>query len=365
MTLQQQYASRQQSPTVTVENFYRILREQGKLSDQLPLKLAWSSLESEKPQVLDFDFNAPGYLGENSWPFEWNGHRCALNVTPNHFYILVYQCSLEQGLQCVQSIQKAMIAHKSDGGRPGAAAKELLISVPQVIPMGLGYKWIKLSARNHRSLDTLYLPQKLKSDMVSAMQRFVDSAKLYEEYGVTWKFCVLMSGPPGCGKTTSVQALCCHFGWNLSKLTLDRSFTSQNMEQMLQQMPEGDALLLEDVDALFDGREANTGIDCSTILNLLDGVGTRRGLVIFLTSNFPEKLDGALTRDGRVDKHFQFKEAGPEEKRQLVNKMGAKNWPEEEREALLQQHPDWSVAALQQYMFECIKDQRLTLVDYH
>ena len=361
MTLQEQYAALGTAATVSVETFYRVLRECGGLSDQLPLKLALSS-EEDRICVKDFDFNAPGYHGENSWPFEWQGLRCALVTAPNHFFIQVYQCSLEQALATIRSIQCELLKHKSNA-RPTGKQKELLISVPQELPMGLGFKWVTLSARNHRSLDTLYLPPEKKKELIEPLERFTGSAALYEEYGVTWKYCMLLSGPPGCGKTTSVQALCCHFGWNLSKLTLSPSFNSQTMEKMLQQMPVGDALLLEDVDALFVDRQANTGIDCSTILNLLDGVATRRGLVIFMTSNYPERLDGALRRDGRVDQHVQLREAGPAEKRQLIKRMGDKMWTAEQQETLLEKYSHWSMAALQQHMFACIKDGRKSLID--
>jgi hypothetical protein len=360
MTVQEQYQALQCAATVSVESFYLVLRERGGLSDQLPLRVAWSS-SGDRVRILDFDYNSPGYLGENCWPFEWDGTRCALTISPNHCYVLIYGCALEEALACLQSLQSALHAYKSNVRH--SEQKELLISVPVAIPLTGCYKWSTLSARNRRSLDTLYLPVETKREMVTSLERFRDSAPLYDEYGITWKYCLMLSGPPGCGKTSSVLALCSHFGWNLSKLTMEPSFTSQNLEQMLQQMPQDNALLLEDVDALFNGREAKTNIDCSTIMNLLDGVATRRGLVIFLTTNYPEKLDGALARDGRVDKHVQLREAGLCEKRQLVERMAAKRWTTVECEALLSLHAtDWSMAALQQHMFECIKDERPTLV---
>ncbi len=359
MTMQEMHAALHGAHAVTVlfADFYTVLRERGGLSDQLPLRVQW--MAEGAPRLVDFDFNAPGYMGQNSWPFEWDGRRCALTVTPNHYYVEVYQCNLAQALQCLANIREAMPLHHQE--QRNEKRKELLVSVPLFNPLNQTYAWRSLSARNRRSMDTLYLPTELKQALLHKLERFRDSQALYDQYGITWKFAVLLSGPPGCGKTSSVLALCSHFGWNLGKLTLEPRFTSQDLEQMLQKLPEGAALLLEDVDALFVGREAKTGVDCSTILNLLDGVATRRGLVIFMTSNHPELLDGALTRDGRVDCHARFPEAGLDEKRQLVLRMSNGRWSPEECERLLKARGDESMAALQSHMFECIKDERAAL----
>jgi len=65
---------------------------------------------------------------------------------------------------------------------------------------------------------------------------------------------------------------------------------------------------LEDIDALFVGREAVTKntqkqISFSGLLNALDGVRAQEGRIIFMTTNHPEKLDPALMRPGRADFH--------------------------------------------------------------
>jgi len=49
-----------------------------------------------------------------------------------------------------------------------------------------------------------------------------------------------------------------------------------------------------------------TDMSLSSILNLLDGIITPTGTIIFLTSNHPENLDDAMIRDGRIDSHYEF-----------------------------------------------------------
>ena len=47
----------------------------------------------------------------------------------------------------------------------------------------------------------------------------------------------------------------------------------------------------------------DTEVTLSGLLNALDGVSSREGRVLFLTTNHPERLDPALVRPGRVDRN--------------------------------------------------------------
>ncbi len=73
------------------------------------------------------------------------------------------------------------------------------------------------------------------------------------------------------------------------------------------------------VDALFTNREANQGVDFSTLLNCMDGIATKRGLVLFMTTNHIQKMDGAFIRPGRVDISIEFKMPGKEILKDALN----------------------------------------------
>ncbi len=55
----------------------------------------------------------------------------------------------------------------------------------------------------------------------------------------------------------------------------------------------------------------------SGLLNALDGVSSREGRVLFLTTNHPEQLDPALVRPGRVDRKIELGYATPDQARRL------------------------------------------------
>jgi SpoVK/Ycf46/Vps4 family AAA+-type ATPase len=91
--------------------------------------------------------------------------------------------------------------------------------------------------------------------------------------------------------------------------TLHNDELRENWTSMLSKMP--CIALIEDIDSIFDGRKTLQGhltFDC--LLNCLDGVERSDGLLTFITTNNPEKLDPAIgggdpnsmtTRPGRID----------------------------------------------------------------
>jgi len=55
----------------------------------------------------------------------------------------------------------------------------------------------------------------------------------------------------------------------------------------------------------------------SGLLNALDGVSSREGRILFLTTNHPERLDPALIRPGRVDRKVELSHSTPEQARRI------------------------------------------------
>jgi hypothetical protein len=89
--------------------------------------------------------------------------------------------------------------------------------------------------------------------------------------------------------------------------------------------------VIEDIDCLTNvvyqrgadqANELNNtgdGITLSFLLNLLDGVLETPGRILVITSNYPEKLDSALVRPGRIDVRIQFERASRELIREMIN----------------------------------------------
>lgn len=133
---------------------------------------------------------------------------------------------------------------------------------------------------------------------------------------------------------------------------------------MFQTVPVDTILLLEDVDALFQDRTANakTGIDFSTLLNCMDGITTRRGLVVFMTTNHVQTLDAAFSRPGRVDKSVEFHYPTKVELREALNVL-ASDFNHEHDEYLSRVPSEgMSIAALQKHLFDCVMSEKTTIL---
>ena len=93
----------------------------------------------------------------------------------------------------------------------------------------------------------------------------------------------------------------------------DRSMSDDRLQHRLADAPENSIILLEDVDSAFVSREdpenkhlesAYQGLNRLTfsgLLNAIDGVTSTEGRILFMTTNYIDRLDPALIRPGRID----------------------------------------------------------------
>jgi mitochondrial chaperone BCS1 len=159
-----------------------------------------------------------------------------------------------------------------------------------------------------RAPESLVYAHGLFERTLADAQKFLASERWYADMGIPWRRGYLLYGPPGNGKSSLITALAgvlkrsvCVL--NLSSLTI----TDEAVTNLLSAAPDGSIVLLEDVDAVFSGRERSSGNDSKLsfngLLNALDGVTAQQGRMVFMTTNHLEKLDAALVRPGRCDVH--------------------------------------------------------------
>jgi hypothetical protein len=170
-------------------------------------------------------------------------------------------------------------------------------------------EWIKYQEIPNRSLASIYIDEKDKSKILNDIKLFTEAEDEYNKFGIPYKRCYLFSGIPGSGKTSFIKAICREIGYNLSILAVSKKFDNSSLMWAMSSITERSILLLEDIDCLFQKRDAtvdNPSLTFSNFLNILDGVLYKHGCIIFLTTNHPEKLDHALLRIGRIDQVLEF-----------------------------------------------------------
>jgi len=334
---------------VDISHLFTILKAHG-LSKTLPMNIGLGPLK-----FINFDWAPHSYGGPTVWYFKWKGVECSITSNREYiFYIRIHDLTEGVGEMIINEITDELLKYWVDT-KP---VRSLIIYTTQQTLQG--HRWVQHCSRLHRDIGTIYINKETKDKLINQLTKFYNSSDLYDRYGVTWKRSHLFHGPPGTGKTSTVLALASIFNKNISKLTLTPHLNSQDIELLFSTVQDNSFLLLEDVDALFTERKSNTSIDFSTLLNCLDGITTKRGLVVFMTTNHVTKLDEAFIRPGRVDLSLEFKLAGRQELHDAL-KVLASDY-EHEHDEFLSKNTNMSIACLQKHLFECIMEEKKSIL---
>lgn len=243
-----------------------------------------------------------------------------------------------------------------------------------------------------RSFDNVFFEQRDK--VRNHVQFFLTRKDWYEKKGIPYTLGFMFHGDPGCGKTSTIKAIAntahrhilnIHLSEIKSKSQLRHLFFNDEIhvyngtvtERFI--IPVHERLyVIEDIDAMGDAvlkrewkkpapvekpkekvgdpwldnkehdDEIKDPIDLSFLLNLLDGTLEASGRILAISSNFPERIDRALIRPGRIDMIVHFKKCNRQILREMVTSFYDKeqdDWTTEELDY------KWSPAEVNQILF--------------
>ena len=130
------------------------------------------------------------------------------------------------------------------------------------------------------------------------------------ERGVETNRGIMLAGPPGVGKSMTIDAIIDRGSCTVLFATF--AMLQGSMERIFQVARKyaPTILILEDIDALgITGQRSkiSTGAGLSTLLNCMDGINSNNGVITIATSNHPENMDWALVaRPGRFDVRIDY-----------------------------------------------------------
>ena len=179
---------------------------------------------------------------------------------------------------------------------------------------------------------------------------FLENREWYDKKGIPYTLGFLFHGPPGCGKTSSVKAIANEGKRHIINVQLSEIKTKSQLQHLFfndeihvyngvntekYTIPVSERLyVIEDIDAMGDtvlrrewkkptiatvpkteedawlAREKESEkevLDLAFLLNLLDGTLEANGRILIITTNYPERIDRALIRPGRIDMIVKFK----------------------------------------------------------
>jgi len=177
----------------------------------------------------------------------------------------------------------------------------------------MGSEWREFGhPRKRRPVNSVILDVGIAEGIVRDCKEFIGSSQWYSDRGIPYRRGYLLHGPPGCGKSSFITALAGEIEFGICLLNLsDRGLTDDRLNHLLNVAPQQSIILLEDIDAAFASREdtqhqkaAYEGLNRVTfsgLLNALDGVASTEARIVFMTTNYLNRLDPALIRPGRVD----------------------------------------------------------------
>jgi len=167
-------------------------------------------------------------------------------------------------------------------------------------------EWRMAKRLTGKSLDNIIMEDTLHAKLVGDLEEFDTDKEWYEQMNIPYKRGYLLHGPPGNGKTSLSIAMASQFKRNIYCLDVNKLKDDGALRYAFSSLQANALLLIEDVDVAFHmSREMDTKrkpqVTFACLLNCLDGVYYKEGLITVMTTNHVEKLDPALIRPGRMD----------------------------------------------------------------
>ena len=188
-----------------------------------------------------------------------------------------------------------------------------------------------------KPLQYLYLQKMTKELLTSYLSNFKNNRELYEKMGIPYKGGIILSGEPGCGKSSTIMAVATYLNKDIYYLDLGKIKTNHELKLCIDYVKtnsqKGGVIIFEDIDCMtnivkrrnltiaseeksLDDQIAletssqsitenmdtqNDIMSLSYLLNILDGTMSPENIIFIMTTNHIEILDPALIRPGRMD----------------------------------------------------------------
>lgn len=213
----------------------------------------------------------------------------------------------------------------------------------------------------------MVISEKTKDAIITKIERFLGNKDAYLEHEITYKLGILLYGDPGTGKTSLAKSIACTYDCELAVINVNdilqfKDYSFSNARRKNDKMI---VVLLEDIDCVLNAKDDRYGSGkeyedeydedddygydthkkkgkvikggsgserLHALLQILDGTNSSNNVIYIATTNFVDRLDEALTRDGRFDLKVEMKNFDQMDAYELASKF---NFNEEETDKIL------------------------------
>jgi hypothetical protein len=238
----------------------------------------------------------------------------------------------------------------------------------------------------NKPMDTLYLREHDKTNMLTMLKAFNNRNELFERLGIPKKLGILGYGEPGTGKTSTILAIANYLNLNIYYIDLKNVKTNEQLKELFDTVIKNSVnngiIVFEDIDAMTDIvhkretssptsnttsvlSETNDKISLSYLLNLLDGTLCQENTIFIMTTNHKECLDPAIYRKGRIDIEIEFKKCDRYQIRCIYEQIMERAIPEQLLERIKEDEhtPADIIFHLIKYLYRQVSDEEI-LADF-
>lgn len=195
--------------------------------------------------------------------------------------------------------------------------------------------WTKVTSYPKRYPETVKTGDTSVTDLLEDIKMFYRAEDDYINFGRPFKRNILLRGPPGSGKSSTINVVASEFDLDIYFLTFTAGMRESSLGPILSSISDNALLVLEDIDTIcISSQESNSGsLTHSILTNILDGTLHKHKLVTIMTTTKPDCVDDILSRKGRVDYVCDFSSLNNKQIEEMVSMV----WCDEKESRKLSQ----------------------------
>lgn len=233
-------------------------------------------------------------------------------------------------------------------------------------------EWVHNGTINKRDFNTIIMQNDKQYEIKKKIINFANSEEKCNKMGIPYKDTYLFTGEPGTGKTSSIIAIASELSRDIYYLNLNNVEDDDKLTYLLSGQSidyKKSILVIEDIDCstnVTNNRNVDNSKNVSSnknteadiykelivsmsnkdkniqnndtkknsltlacLLNNIDGIMSTHGRILIITTNYPEKLDFALIRPGRVNKRYHFEKCNKEQIKKIFSNIYEIPYPED------------------------------------